>query len=304
MVVTDAALSPASVPARPAPRATSLLRSYGRVLRFELGKAVHTRLTWAILVLPAALAVLSTLIGDLARQAANAASPGLDSVDTAFAGFALGAQNGLILASVLILFYASMLFANEGSQRTFKTIMLRPHRRGTWVAAKLTLLWVLAAMVLVTVVASALATAGSVADYVAAAEEGYVYYEAAELSREAMWAVVLVVPPLLALAAFGLMISALFDHAGLATGTCLGGYVFLEAIKSSTAGARPYMFNSFLPSLLDTSYFAELREFADGVSTAGWETGYVMYNVATPLVSAALFAAVAAVCFRRREFAV
>ena len=279
------------------------MRRFGQVLRFELGKALRTRLTWVTLGLPAVLTVVSVWIGELVRRAEQMQSQ-VERISSAYVGFSQGASNGLVLGAILLLFYSSMLIANEGHLRTFKTLLLRAHGRLEWVGAKFALLLILGLALLVSVVGSGALAAAWFGDFADIAEEGYVIYQASFMADESVRAVLLVLPPLVALGAFGLMVSTLTDHTGIATSACIGAYVFLEAVKSTASGARLYLFNSFMPSLLDTSYFAALRGFADGLSDAGVEAGWVTFNLLTPLVSALLFLAVAAAVFGRRDFAV
>jgi ABC-type transport system involved in multi-copper enzyme maturation permease subunit len=271
---------------------------------FELAKAVRTRLTWVALLLPSVLAVASVWLSELARRAQAMATPDVAGIESAYQSFSRGASNGFILGGILLLFYASMLLAGEGNLRTWKTIMLRAHTRVEWIAGKLLLLLLLSVGLLVLVTGSALAAAALVAPYGDISEEGYVIYESAFMAQSTLTAVALVVPPLVALAAFGLMVSTLTDHTGIAASGCIGSYVFLEAMKSSIGGGRVYLFNTFMPSLLDTSYFQALRGFADGMSDAGWSPELFVFNIATPLVSAVVFTAVAAVTFGRRDFLV
>ena len=279
------------------------MRSFSRVFSFEMAKALRTRLTWVTLGLPALLAMFSVWISELVQRATEIAG-GVEGISSAYLSFSRGASNGFILGGILLLFYSSMLIANEGHLRTFKTIMLRAHGRLEWVFGKFALLLVLALGVLVAVSGSALLAGALVADYGDIAEEGYVIYHAAFMQQSSLQAVALVVPPLIALAAFGLMVSTFTDHTGFATSGCIGAYIFLEASKTSLAGSRNYLFNTFMPSLLDTSYFHALRGFADGMSDTGWDSAQFVFNLATPLASALVFVAIAAVVFSRRDFAV
>jgi len=281
------------------------MRRFGRVLSFEIDKALRSRLTWVTLMLPAILTFVSVWIGEWVRRAEQIAESGdVERIASAYLGFSRGVGNGLVLGAIFLLFYSSMAIANEGNLRTFKTILLRAHTRLEWVFAKFGLLLLIGLGLLCVVVITGLASAALFGDYVAIAEEGYVFYEAGFMADESVRAVLLVIPPLIALAAFGLMVSTFTDHTGIATSACIGAYVFLEALKSSSSSARQYLFNTFMPSLLDTSYFVALTGFAEGNSDAAFEAGWVGFNLLTPLVSAALFLIVASVAFGRRDVVV
>jgi hypothetical protein len=138
----------------------------------------------------------------------------------------------------------------------------------------------------------------------AIAEEGYVIFDADVMRTQSALALLLVVPPLFALVAFGLMVSAFTDHTGIAAGGCIGAYFVLEVLKGSLADSRVYLFNSFMPSLLDTSYLEALRGFANGMSDTGWESSLYWFNLWTPLLWAVVCVAATLYRFGRRDFAV
>jgi ABC-type transport system involved in multi-copper enzyme maturation permease subunit len=275
-----------------------------RVLRFELGKAVRARLTWVTLLLPALLTVVSVVISELVRRAEVITGAEVEGIRSAFAPFSRGSSNGFVLGGILLLFYASMSVANEGSLRTFKVALLRPQTRLEFLGAKLALLLLLALALAGAVIGSGLGAGALVSDYVDIAEEGFVLYTADFMTHESVRAVLLILPALLALSTFGLMVSTFSDHTGIATSACIGAYIFLEALKGTLANARHYLFNAYMPSLLDDSYFKALRGFADGLSDVAWEPQWFVLGVVTPCVSALLFAGVATWVFGRRDFLV
>lgn len=281
------------------------MRRFGQVLRFELQKALESRLTWVTLALPALLTFLSIWILAWVGRAEQLLEGGsLAGPDSAYVGFSRGVGNGLMLGAIFFLFYASMLVANEGTLRTFKTILLRAHTRQEWIAAKFSLLLLIGLALLVCVAGTGVVSAAVFGDFVDIAEEGYVFYTADFMTAESLRAVGLVLPPLIALAAFGLMISTLTDSTGIATSACIGAYVFLEAAKGFSPLLRRYLFNTYMPSLLDTSYFSALASFAEGNSDAGVDSMWLGFNLAIPLISAVVFLTVASLVFGRRDFAI
>ena len=178
-----------------------MLARFRLVLRFELRKALHSRLTWVTLGLPAVLAMVSVWISDLVQRAERMVAGDIEGIESAFVGFSRGASNGFILGGILLLFYASMLISNEGSLKTFKTTMLRAHTRSEWLFGKLCVLLLISLGVLASVAGSALLAGALVADYADIAEEGYVIYEAAFMLSSSLRAVLLVVPVRIALTA-------------------------------------------------------------------------------------------------------
>ena len=280
-----------------------MIRSFSIVLRFEIAKAIRSRLTWVTIILPALLAGL-TIWGGASAEKIEAAVDGMSlEPPSAFLYFARGMGNGLTIGSILLLFYASMMLAQEGHWRTFKVIMLRPHRRVVWIASKFALLLMVAAGVLIAVLCSALVSASLAGDFAAILEEGYEHDSRANMIRYSLIALALTLPSILAVGAFGMMFSSLTDHTGLATGSCLGTYLMLEIVKGSVDETRQvFMFNTFMPSLIDTSYFQVLRGYAEGMSDTYWEAPMIYYSVATPLVSAVVFLGVATMIFSRRNF--
>lgn len=280
-----------------------MLGSYLAVVRFECAKAARAKITWMTLLLPVVLALL-TIWGDQTYRQIESAmiegeSPGAPS---AYLMFARAASNGLTLGGIMLLLYASMIVANEGNWKTFKTIMLRPHRRTTWIAGKFTLLLMMSLAVVGAVAGMSALAAGIVGDYGDIAEEGYVIFEAAFMRRSSFVTLGLAILPMMALAAFGLVVSTMTDHTGIATSGALGAYIVLEVMKSSMREGRMYLFNTFVPSLVDTSYFQALRGFAEGLSDTGWEEKAIYYNMAAPAAWVVVLFIVAAVIFGRRNF--
>lgn len=279
-----------------------MIRRFTSVVRFEVSKAIAAKSTWVTIALPALLAALTVWWNHAARTLRSAVGEGVEAPASAFLGFAKGASNGFVLGGILLLLYASMLFSNEGGWQTYKTIILRPHRRIEWVAGKFALLLIVIAMLCVSVCTTALALSGALGDYTAIEEEGFVFLEASEMRHETLKALALAVPPMIAVAAFGLMISTMTDHTGVAASAALGTYVILETAKESMEEGRLYLFNSFMPSLIDRSYFDVLRKLAEGYLDEPWEENVLQFAIATPLISAGVFLVVAAVIFGRRNF--
>ncbi len=279
--------------------------SYFSVLRFELGKAIRAKITWVTLALPVVVTLLTIWLDRFASQAQSllegkkaAAAP------SAYLAFAKGAGNGFVLGGILLLLYASMVVANEGHWRTFKTIMLRPHRRVVWMLGKFTLIALLALAISFCVAGAAYLAGSAGGQYGDVAEEGYVIFPAHYLAQQTLLTLGLTLPPLLALSAFGLMFSTMTDHTGVAASACLGAFIVMETAKSSMFEGKRFLFNTYMPSLLDTSYFQALKGFANGMSDTAWEASAIYFNVATPLISALVFLAIAMVIFGRRNFLV
>lgn len=279
-------------------------RSFFSVLGFEISKAVRAKLTWVTVLLPVVLTLLSVWWDHISRGLASITKGGgaAATAPSAYLIFARASSSGITLGAILLLLYASMIVANEGHWRTFKTIMLRPHRRIEWIAGKFALLLLLAAAIILAVTGTAYFAAHASGQFGDIAEEGYVIFDAAFMRRSTLQAIALAAGPLVALAAFGLMFSTMTDHTGIATSGCLGSYIVLEMLKSSMSDGRKYLFNSFVPSLTDTSYFQALRGFAQGLSDTGWEKQAFYYNVGTPIVWAVVLFLIAAIIFWRRDF--
>lgn len=279
-----------------------MLRSLLSVIRFETGKAIRARITWVTLLLPSIVAALSVWADSVTRRVQSAIGDGAELVPSAYLSFTKGAGSGLVLGGIMLLLYSSMIMANEGHWRTFKVIMLRPHRRWIWMVGKFKVLcWVGFAMAALVALTS-LAAGAIVGDYTDIAEEGYVIFEAKFLMTESLKAFGLVAPPLLALAAFGLMFSTFTDHTGIAASATLGAYIVMETAKEGMRDGQKYLFNTFMPSLLDTSYFKEVKGFADGMSDSGWDQALFQYNIISPLAAAAVFFIIACIVFQRRDF--
>lgn len=274
------------------------------VLRFEMAKAFAAKATWITIALPTLLAIFTVLWGH-GQQNLEAALAGEEQESfSAFFIFARSAGAGYVLGGIMLLLYSSMLFANEGSWKTYKTIMLSPHGRIEWLGGKFALLMLLVFAILVCVATAAGVLSAVLGDFTAIEEEGFVFLEASEMRGETYKALALALPPMIALAAFGLMFSTMTDHPGIAASATLGGYMILETAKESMDEQSVYLFNNFMPSLIDNSYFGVLRNFAQGYLDEPWEEHMLPFAIATPMISAAVFLLIAGFVFGRRDFLV
>lgn len=279
-----------------------MIRSYLTVLRFEVSKAIASRGSWVAIVFPAVLAALTAAWVYVQRGVESALTDEFMGAPSAFAAFSRGAGSGFVLGAIMILLYSSMIFSNEGGWKTYKVTMLRPCHRLDWVAAKMTLLGAMVAALIISVSLAAWAVSASLGDFAAIEEEGFVFLEAREMRRETLLAIALTAPPLLALAAFGMTVSTFTDHAGVAASTALGIFIVLETAKESMDQGRLFLFNTFLPSLIDRSYFDVLKKLAQGYLDEPWEDGVMIYAVLTPLITTGVCLLIASAVFGRREF--
>ncbi|GEM_PF-4311652 len=280
-----------------------MFRSLARLLRFELAKAARSRLIWVVTLVPAfwCLPVLGweAIAGRFQLSGTSAGG----SPASAFRLFARAAGDGMTLGGMLLMLTASLMVAQEGSWRTFRTVLTRPHRPATWLLAKFLTLLALAGAIIGGVSLVALAGAGAMADFTGVVEEGWEFYSRGEMIHHAWLAVGLTAPPLVTLAALGTLCSTLTDHPGLAAGGGFATFIALETAKAALeADQRRFLFNAFTPSVLDTSYFAVLGGYAEGLSDAGWPSEMILYNIVSPSAWTLLFLGVAFVIFTRREF--
>jgi ABC-2 type transport system permease protein len=269
----------------------------------EIRKARAQKMTFVALLLPALYAFLAgggmRLLEGAQRVRGRPAAPGNGHLCLATA-----ATQALFFGLLFLIQIAALSIAGEVSSGTMKTLVTRPFRRERIVAAKgLSLLGLLLALVLL--VGGAAWLSGRVfygyAEITDRVFKDYVIHSKGRMDAEALRAFLLALLPMASTALFALLISAVAPGPGAAVGRAFGGFLALLLAKGFSRTLQLYLFSAYAPTLLDTSYFRELKGFAEGLSDAGWPDRTTILAVAVPLGSLAVFWSAAALVFRRKK---
>ncbi len=280
---------------------------FGNAFRAEWIRAFGTPGGRLALALPPLAAALRVFLGRAFEGAAQARAfvetgeaPAAASTN-AFPPFVRGLSVGLGAAAFLLLAYGALAIAGERDAGTMRAALVRPVSRGAWVLGKVCvgLCLVLAAMPAI-VLASGLAAA-LLYDFGPVVEQGYEIATSDAVRREVSRGLSAGTLAVIAVFAFGVLVSSLARSPGPAVAAAMLGYLVFDAMKGLLGDASEYVFATFVPSLVDHSYLGEVAKFAEGYSDAGFTDAGWVRNLVVPPVEGTLFVALAVLVARRRD---
>lgn len=275
-----------------------------RLLRCEGEKLLARRLPLFAFFLVVGVALLAPRVGRAVDTATALASSGrphapdpFENGWTALAG-AVAAARAFLVIVVLIL--SASAVAEESSQRTLKTLFLRPVRRGEVLFAKALSVWAYGALLLLAVVGAAALSAEldrGLYDVVDPDYPDRLTHAFGDMCAYVYAATALTLLPLAALTCLGLLAGVLFEHPGHATGVAIGGLFVASAASGLSDGLGDCLFVDSL-----AAPFATVSDLAGQYATArrGFAAPAVLRAILVPaLWSVGLFAAAALLLARR-----
>ncbi|MFT5050017.1 MAG: hypothetical protein ACI8QZ_001410 [Chlamydiales bacterium] len=243
------------------------MRGSWLILRAELARLLWSRSTWATGLVLAALSALRAM-----ASVAAAAGPAGASVSSgrAWAPLADGWRAGLVLGVLVLLTFSARSIAGDRETGVLRLAITRSATRGAVLWGRL----MLAPILIVAIVSVTGLAAGLVAlragDYGPLVEDGYELLSASELREEFTRGLLASLPALWATFAFGLLISCMARSATGAVAGALGAFLAFDLFKDALGQARFFVFASYVPTLADSSPWAELTGVARGFSDAGF----------------------------------
>lgn len=271
-----------------------------RVFRAELGRLTRLHSTYWVGLVLAALSGARTLlaVGATAAERGGATDPMTSG--TAWAPFVDGWRAGLVLGALVLLVLAARSIAGDRDAGVLRLAVTRSASRSALVLGRLLLAPLLVLALVVVTGAAAWGAASLGADFGPLVEDGYELMSTFELRAEVARSVAAVLPALFATFAFGLFVSTLASGATVAVSAALGVFLVFDLFKEVLGEARYLVFASHVPTLSDTSAWAELPGVARGFSDAGFSDGLFRAALIVPWPGAILFAAGACLVLSRR----
>ena len=267
------------------------------------------RLTLALPPLAAALRVLLGRVFESARHARAVADsirtgaevPGVSLSTNAFPPFVCGIAVGTGAAALLLLVYGSLSIAAERDSGTMRAALVRPVSRAAWVLGKVCVGLALALAAMPAVVLASAFAAAALYDFGPVVEQGYVIATSGAVLREVWRGLSSRTLGVLAVFAFGVLVSSLARSPGQAVAVAMLGFLLFDSMKGLLGRGSEYVFATFVPSLVDRSYLGEVAKFAEGYSDAGFEEATWIRNLVVPPVEAVFFLIGAVLATRRRD---
>ena len=278
-----------------------------RVLRAEFLRLITSRtgmLTGLILLwIPAFrvwAAVFASRAKDISRAASGSEPIGLTE-GTGWAFLVDGWRAGLMLGTALLLVQSARALAGDRETGVLRLAVTRSASRSGAVVGRALLGPVLVVlMVALTGLGAYLATRFVGADFGDLVEDDFMIFSADEVRSELIRALGPVVAGLVAIHAFGLLVSSISKGPVLALAGSLAAILLWDVVKGDTGESKFFVFATHAPTFADGSAMKELAGFARGYSDAGLPDAVINMGRTLPPIQALVFVALAALALRKR----
>lgn len=274
------------------------MRGSLRVAHAELARLLRVRSAWFTGLLLAAVSATSAWLSHQSAQREGVLDP--ISSGAGWAALVDGWRAGLVLGSFTLLAFSARAIAGD---RESGVLRLGSTRSASRAALFLGRLWLGPFLVLLTMLVTGLTAwlvATRVADLGPLIEDDYEIFTAAELAGDLRTAVLAVLPALLAVFAFGLLVSSLARGATVAVTSALGLFVAFDLFKGTLGEGGFWVFAAHAPSLIDSSAWSRLSGLARGYSDAGFSDALLRAGWIVPWPAIALATAVGIWVLSRR----
>lgn len=278
-----------------------------RVLRAELARMLGSRAAWLGAAMIVAVPVLRIWAASFAQRAKALQAVGSGetvaglSEGTGWAMLVSGWRAGLMLATALLLVQAARSLAGDRETGVLRLAVTRSaSRSGAVVGRALMGPLLVVGMMALAGVTSYLAASAVGGDFGDLVEDDYAIFTADEVLVELRRALLVASLGLVAVHAFGLLVSSVARGPVLALAGSLALVLVWDVFKDDFGVARWWVFASHAPTFADGSAMFEMVKFANGYSDAGLPEAIVNMGLILPPVEALAFVALAALAIRRR----
>ena len=266
-----------------------------RLYRSELVKCSRQRFTLVSLVLLALIGVILSLTFEGALSSEYL---------TGFEVLIHVAQSVIgLFFNFLVIIFCSMLVAGETSGGTFRMVLSRPVTRAEFLTAKVMmgLTFIVLALAWYMLVAVLAIRFGTAYEFGPVIEDGELVISSAAISWNITLALLLALLPLMASAAYGILMSVIARSLSTAIGVALGVLVAVDLVKHiihlGDHDLADYVFSTHLGKALHVA-----NKFASGNEPVWFDPDPELMAMLVPGVSIMLFLAAAYVIFMRRDF--
>ncbi|MDG1491755.1 MAG: hypothetical protein P8M11_15805 [Planctomycetota bacterium] len=277
------------------------------VLRAEFMRMLASRAAWVGAVMILAVPALRIWAASFAERAKAIEAMGSGqsltglSEGTGWAMLVSGWRAGLMLATALLLVQGARSIAGDRETGVLRLAVTRSASRAGAVAGRALLGPILTVgMVALAGVAAYLATSVAGGDFGDLVQDDYPIFSADEVLIELRRALVVCSLGLMAVHAFGLLVSSLARGPVLALAGSLATLLVWDVFKDDFGAASWWVFASHAPTFADGSAMFEMVKFAGGYSDAGLPPAVHNMGLVLAPVEALAFVLLAALAVRRR----
>ncbi len=286
-----------------------MIGDLAKALRTEVFIARHSLGARLVILAPALLVMLQALLTRLSVSGAEArdsllGSSGFAGNDsqTGYGYFVDGLSTGLTMLGLLLVSMAAYSLASERDNGAIRHVLIRRCSRSSVILAKLLNLHLMAALSVILLFLCSYFLNASLWGFEPVVEDGFELISESEITAEIRLGLLLAIAPIPAAIAFGLLVSVSSQTATSAVASALGITLAFDVFKAMLGDYASYIYASFQPSLLDSSYLRDVSRLVRGYSDVLIEPEVIQLNSWVPLPALLLFVIASLVIVQRRQF--
>ena len=272
------------------------MNGFAVALKSELFIARHTFSSKLIVLAPALLAVLQTLLEWITETGAATrnnllSNPTFDDIVNlnAYGHFVDGMKTGLTVLGLLLVAQAAYSFSYDRDTGMLRHILIRRASKPALIIAKLLQINLIGLISILLLIITTYVTSSLLWEFGAIVEDSFELISEEEILAEIATGLQLAIIPLPAAIAFGLLVSVIAQSATQAITTALGITLAIDIFKSMLGDYADYVYARFQPSLIDASYLQDVSRIVRGYSDVMINEGVLQLNLWMPIPTLIIF---------------
>ena len=272
------------------------MNGFAIALKSELFIARHTFSSKLIVLAPAVLAVLQTLLEWITEAGAATrnnllSNPTFDDIVNlnAYGHFVDGMKTGLTVLGLILVAQAAYSFSYDRDTGMIRHILIRRASKPALIFAKLLQINLIGLISILLLIITTYVTSSLLWEFGAIVEDGFELISEEEILAEISTGLGLAIIPLPAAIAFGLLVSVIAQSATQAITTALGITLAIDIFKSMLGDYADYVYARFQPSLIDASYLQDVSRIVRGYSDVMINESVLQLNLWMPIPTLIIF---------------
>ena len=272
------------------------MNGFAIALKSELFIARHTFSSKLIVLAPAVLAILQTLLEWITEAGAATrnnllSNPTFDDIVNlnAYGHFVDGMKTGLTVLGLILVAQAAYSFSYDRDTGMLRHILIRRASKPALIFAKLLQINLIGLISILLLIITTYVTSSLLWEFGAIVEDGFELISEEEILAEIATGLQLAIIPLPAAIAFGLLVSVIAQSATQAITTALGITLAIDIFKSMLGDYADYVYARFQPSLIDASYLQDVSRIVRGYSDVMINESVLQLNLWMPIPTLIIF---------------
>ena len=272
------------------------MNGFAIALKSELFIARHTFSSKLIVLAPAVLAVLQTLLEWITEAGAATrnnllSNPTFDDIVNlnAYGHFVDGMKTGLTVLGLILVAQAAYSFSYDRDTGMIRHILIRRASKPALIFAKLLQINLIGLISILLLIITTYVTSSLLWEFGAIVEDGFELISEEEILAEISTGLRLAIIPMPAAIAFGLLVSVIAQSATQAITTALGITLAIDIFKSMLGDYADYVYARFQPSLIDASYLQDVSRIVRGYSDVLINESVLQLNLWIPIPTLIIF---------------